>query len=216
MKINNFAKPFFILMLVLGLAVGCASTPEEQPVSDQAAAEQAIADAKATNAQAAKMGVEWRDTGDMIKEAEAAYAAGDYTKALELANAAKRQAENAMAQAKSEADRLAASGMAASEDTSASMGAAGAVDQYEVARGDNLWNISGKGEVYADPYQWPLIYKANRNKIKDADLIYPGQVFDIDRAASASDVDAAIRHAKSRGAWSVGAVEASDEAYLAQ
>ncbi|TNF37245.1 MAG: LysM peptidoglycan-binding domain-containing protein [Gammaproteobacteria bacterium] len=96
------------------------------------------------------------------------------------------------------------------------MGAAGAVDQYEVARGDNLWNISGKGEVYADPYQWPLIYKANRAKIKDADLIYPGQVFDIDRAASASDVDAAIRHAKTRGAWSVGAVEASDEAYLAQ
>lgn len=214
MKINNFAKPFFILMLVLGLAVGCASTPEEQPVSDQAAAEQAIADAKSANAQAQKMGVEWRDTGDMIKEAEAAYAAGDYTKALELANAAKRQAENAMAQAKSEADRLAA--MSASEDSSASMGSTGGVDQYQVVRGDNLWNISGKGEVYADPYQWPLVYKANRNKIKDADLIYPGQVFDIDRAASASDVDAAIRHAKTRGAWSVGAVEASDEAYLAQ
>jgi len=214
MKINNFAKPFFILMLVLGLAVGCASTPEEQPASDQAAAEQAIADAKSANAQAQKMGVEWRDTGDMIKEAEAAYAAGDYTKALELANAAKRQAENAMAQAKSEADRLAA--MSASEDSSASAGSTGGVDQYQVVRGDNLWNISGKGEVYADPYQWPLVYKANRNKIKDADLIYPGQVFDIDRAASASDVDAAIRHAKTRGAWSVGAVEASDEAYLAQ
>ncbi len=214
MKFNHLIKPFFIIMLVLGLVAGCASSPDDAGGADQATAEQAIADAKSANAQAQKMGVEWRDTGDMIKEAEAAYAAGDYTKALELANAAKRQAENAMAQAKSEADRLAA--MSASEDTSAAVGSTGGVDQYQVVRGDNLWNISGKGEVYADPYQWPLVYKANRNKIKDADLIYPGQVFDIDRAASASDVDAAIRHAKSRGAWSVGAVEASDEAYLAQ
>jgi nucleoid-associated protein YgaU len=89
-------------------------------------------------------------------------------------------------------------------------------DQYEVIRGDNLWNISGKGEIYANPYQWPLIYKANRDKISDADLIHPGQVFDIDRAASSADIDAAVQHAKTRGAWSVGVTEESDRAYLAQ
>ena len=49
-----------------------------------------------------------------------------------------------------------------------------------------------------------------------ADLIYPGQVFDIDRDASSSEIDAAVTHAKTRGAWSVGTVEVSDEAYLAQ
>ncbi|UCE90719.1 MAG: LysM peptidoglycan-binding domain-containing protein [Pseudomonadota bacterium] len=88
--------------------------------------------------------------------------------------------------------------------------------QYEVASGDNLWNISGKSDIYGDPYQWPLIYKANQDRIKDADLIYPGQVFDIDQNASSSDVSAAIQHARTRGAWSLGAVEESDKAYLAQ
>ena len=87
---------------------------------------------------------------------------------------------------------------------------------YEVVRGDNLWAISGKPDVYADPYQWPLIYKANSGKIKDADLIYPGQVFAINTTASSADVEAAIRHAKTRGAWSLGVVEESDKAYLAK
>jgi len=87
---------------------------------------------------------------------------------------------------------------------------------YEVVRGDNLWAISGKPDVYADPYQWPLIYKANSDQIKDADLIYPGQVFTIDTAPSSADVDAAIQHAKTRGSWSLGVVEESDKAYLGQ
>ena len=85
---------------------------------------------------------------------------------------------------------------------------------YEVSRGDNLWDISGKPSVYADPYQWPLIFKANSDQIKDADLIYPGQVLTVDSAPSSSDVSAAVRHARTRGSWSVGEVEESDQAYL--
>ncbi|MDH5426012.1 MAG: LysM peptidoglycan-binding domain-containing protein [Gammaproteobacteria bacterium] len=87
---------------------------------------------------------------------------------------------------------------------------------YEVVNGDNLWNISGKSEVYSDSYQWPLIYKANRDKIKDADLIYSGQTLDIDRSASQADMDAAISHAKTRGAWTLGTQEATDKAYLGE
>lgn len=218
MKMNLLAKPLFIMMLVLGLAAGCASTPDEG-VADQAAAEQAIADAKAENAKAKAMGAEWRDTAKIIEEAEAALAAGDFEKAIDLANKARRQAENAIAQAKAEEERLKANGtLGAAEDEATPSGAmmSSGADQYEVIRGDNLWNISGKGEIYANPYQWPLIYKANRDKISDADLIYPGQVFDIDRAASSADIDAAVQHAKTRGAWSVGVTEESDKAYLAQ
>ena len=220
MKMNLLAKPLFIMMLVLGLAAGCASTPDDTGVADQATAEQAIADAKAANAKAKAMGAAWRDTGKIIKEAEDALAAGDYEKAITLANKAERQAENAMAQAKAEEDRLKANGTLSSEDSSdsrqgAAMMTEGA-DQYQVVGGDNLWDISGKGEIYANPYQWPLIYKANRDKISDADLIYPGQVFDIDRAASSADIDAAVQHAKTRGAWSIGITEESDKAYLAQ
>jgi len=85
---------------------------------------------------------------------------------------------------------------------------------YEVNKGDHLWGISGSS--YGNPYKWPLIYKANSDKIKDADLIYPGQVLDIESDPSDADSAAAINHAKTRGSWSIGTTEASDKAYLAQ
>lgn len=87
-------------------------------------------------------------------------------------------------------------------------------DSYSVVRGDHLWGISSRPTVYGNPYQWPLIFKANRDKIKDADLIQPGQVLSINRNASAAEVDAAVRHAKTRGAWTLGVVEESDKKYL--
>ncbi|MDZ7802901.1 LysM peptidoglycan-binding domain-containing protein [Thiohalophilus sp.] len=92
----------------------------------------------------------------------------------------------------------------------------GDMSDYTVVRGDNLWDISGKSEIYGNPYQWPLIYKQNSNKIEDADLIYPGQVLDIDNNPSSMEVDAAVRHARTRGSWSVGVVEDSDRDYLAR
>ena len=48
---------------------------------------------------------------------------------------------------------------------------------YTVVKGDNLWNIAKKKEHYANPFAWPIIYKANRDQIKNPDLIYPKQVF---------------------------------------
>lgn len=87
---------------------------------------------------------------------------------------------------------------------------------YTVVSGDNLWNIASSSSIYGDPYKWPLIYKANKSKISDADLIYPGQVFDINQSPSTSEANAAVNHARTRGAWSLGAVEASDTAYLSQ
>lgn len=54
-------------------------------------------------------------------------------------------------------------------------------DEYTVLRGDYLWKISGKSDIYGDPYQWVRIYSYNREQIKDPDLIYPKQVFKIQR-----------------------------------
>jgi LysM repeat protein len=87
-------------------------------------------------------------------------------------------------------------------------------DTYTVTRGDHLWGIAAKPVIYGDPYRWPLIYKANTDKIQDADLIEPGQVLAVNRGASTGDVTAAVKHARTRGAWKIGAVEASDKAYL--
>lgn len=87
-------------------------------------------------------------------------------------------------------------------------------DSYEVRPGDHLWGISEKNEIYGDPYRWPLIYKANTDKIEDADLIYPGQVLAIRRGNTPFEIDEAIRHARTRGAWTLGAVEDTDRDYL--
>lgn len=85
---------------------------------------------------------------------------------------------------------------------------------YTVRRGDSLWHISGRGEVYGNPYQWPLIFRANSDKIEDADLIFPGQQFTYPRNVSQSAEDAAIEHARNRGAWELGRVEQADQDYL--
>jgi len=52
---------------------------------------------------------------------------------------------------------------------------------HKVKKGECLWYIAGYSEVYGNPLKWPLIYKANKDKIKNPDLIYPGQVLVIPR-----------------------------------
>ncbi len=91
---------------------------------------------------------------------------------------------------------------------------AAASDTYTVVRGDCLWCISSQSQIYGDPYQWPLIYRANRDQIEDADLIFPGQRLTIDRTASSGLRAAADRHARTRGAWALGVIEETDRAFL--
>jgi len=85
---------------------------------------------------------------------------------------------------------------------------------YTVRRGDSLWRISERGEVYGNAYKWPLIFRANSDKIEDADLIFPGQELSYPRDVSQSAEDAAIEHARTRGSWQLGRVEESDQEYL--
>ena len=85
---------------------------------------------------------------------------------------------------------------------------------YVVQKGDHLWGISAKPAVYDDPYQWPLLYKRNRDEIYDPDLIYPGQVLQIERDLSQTQINIAVSHAKTRGAWVLGEIETTDIQYL--
>lgn len=48
---------------------------------------------------------------------------------------------------------------------------------YTVKRGDSLWAIAKR--YYGNGSLWPRIFDANRNKIKNPNLIYPGQVLSI-------------------------------------
>jgi len=44
-----------------------------------------------------------------------------------------------------------------------------------VQPGNSLWRIARR--LYGEGYQYTVIYEANRDQIRDPDLIYPGQVF---------------------------------------
>lgn len=233
-----------VALLMLGLVVGCASTPPAEVHDDNAEVNQAIDAAKAAIAKAKAVDWIWRDTEKFLKQAEseAATVGGQKSLAIKLANKARNQAEMAVNQYYLEKAKVmfdeatAMQGLDANQTNTltdadkAIRNAEGrkaydlltpllseiraASIQYEVVHGDSLWAISGKAETYNNPYQWPLIYKANRDKIKDADLIYPGQNFSVDRNPSAADSQAAIDHARNRGAWSIGVVEESDRRYL--
>ena len=61
---------------------------------------------------------------------------------------------------------------------------------YTVVKGDCLWKIAGKREIYGNSRFWPKIWEANKNgvisaparipkTIKNPNLIYPGQVLRI-------------------------------------
>lgn len=70
---------------------------------------------------------------------------------------------------------------------------------YTVVKGNCLWWISEFKEIYNDPFMWPMIFKANRAKIKNANLIYPGQVFEVPRTFALDDVKAArVKAGKSK------------------
>jgi len=53
------------------------------------------------------------------------------------------------------------------------------VINYTVVRGDHLWGIARKQEHYGNGFAWPVIYRANRDQIKNPDLIYPDQTFKV-------------------------------------
>jgi nucleoid-associated protein YgaU len=244
MKRMFFGKQLVPAVLALGLVAGCASTPPEPTSDQSAEVTQAIDSAKAAIAKAKSLNWIWRDTETILKSAEdeAASPEGSKTLAISLANKASSQAELAVNQYYLEKAKImfdeasSVSGLSANQQntlTDAGTAIANAEGRkaydlltplmtelrtanikYNVVGGDSLWSISGKSEIYADPYQWPLIYKANRDQIKDADLIYPGQTFTVNRNPTASESEMAIDHARKRGAWSIGVVEESDRNYL--
>ena len=70
---------------------------------------------------------------------------------------------------------------AASENAEEEMGAGWKTYKvrYIPENRDCLWKIAGYKKIYNNARLWPKIYRANKAKIKNPDLIYPGQVFKI-------------------------------------
>jgi nucleoid-associated protein YgaU len=201
--------------------------PSAQAAAAAAATTQAIGDAQAVVASAQAPCTDTGNANDLIAQAKAA--GGDDAKAQQLAGQAKQAASDTinncymgkskdlLAQAQGftnlNADQQArlnqaqqalnnGQGKAAYDILAALVAELQAAKMtYTVVKHDSLWKISGKADVYGNPYQWPLIYKANADKIKHADLIYPKQELDVAKNPLKSDADSAAEYAKHRGAW---------------
>ncbi len=72
------------------------------------------------------------------------------------------------------------SSTAAPPATTDAVGASGAGRTYTVVKGDSLSKIAKR--EYGDGNKWRAIYEANRDIIKDPDLIYPGQLLNVPEA----------------------------------
>jgi nucleoid-associated protein YgaU len=220
MNAKELLKIAAVAVFTTGFAVGCASggsestvEPEPEVVAEECEgaspeAKNAIYAAKLKNARARNLGFDSAENEKLIKAAEQAAADCDNVRAMSLAKRAEGEADKFITKYHADQAEVAAVAEPVVEESMY-------LGSYLVESGDNLWNIAGQDSVYGNPYQWPLIYKANLGQIKDADLIFAGQSFNIPKA-SAGESAAAIEHAKNRGAWTLGETEASDLDYLAQ
>jgi len=66
---------------------------------------------------------------------------------------------------------------------------------YVVKKSDTLPSIAARHEIYNDSYMWPLIYKANRDQIKDPKVVYVGQDLRIPRDITMEEIIEARREA---------------------
>ncbi len=81
-----------------------------------------------------------------------------------------------------------------------------APEQHVVVKGDTLWDISAT--FLKDPWQWPNVWRLNRDEIKNPHLIYPGDVVKLSR-----DVDGNIRLTLEKGPRLNTTVKLSPHAY---
>ncbi len=217
-----------------------AAAAQAQTQAQAQAATQAISDAQAVISGAQSPCTDTGNAADLLNQAQAAQAT-DPAKAQQLAAQAKQTASSAinncygtqanqlLTQAQGfknlSADQQARLAQAQQDLSSGNNKAAydllaalvaelqAAHMTYNVVKGDSLWRIAGKPDVYGNPYQWPLIYKANTDKIKHADLIYPKQDLDVVKNPTAADADAAVNYAKHRGAWRGHKADKKDKKY---
>ncbi|MDH5572976.1 MAG: hypothetical protein OEY89_14525 [Gammaproteobacteria bacterium] len=85
------------LLIATAIAISlnaCSSAPTMTAVDAQAA----IAAAEYETQRASELKYEWRDSGDLIKEAKSAEQKQDFALAVKLADQAKRQSSNAIKQ----------------------------------------------------------------------------------------------------------------------
>jgi len=208
-------QPIFLMFLCLLLLCGCSTLPQHELQN----ARQALANAFAVGA-AESAETEYLAAQAALRQAEQLVHAGQYQAARELLPYATAQARRASEQAVAAKQALAKQQALLAEERQRRLEkqeqstqqprheieAPPAVKKpvqklssYTVTSEESLWMIAGKAEVYADAMLWPLLYKANRDQIKDPRKVFPGQTLTIPRSTTRQDLDDARKEAAEAG-----------------
>ena len=118
--------------------------------------------------------------------------------------AARLEEERLMREAAEAEERLREQERQAAEEASKPVGSAKKVTSYKetpplyptytVRRGETLPQIAARSEIYNDSSLWPIIYRANRDQIRDPKQLWPGQVLKIPRHFSRDEAIDAKRY----------------------
>lgn len=73
------------------------------------------------------------------------------------------------------------------EEASAVEAPAGLFDTYVVQKGESLWTIAAKPQVYGKATRWRRIFDANRDLLKSPDRVRAGMTLKIPRDQAASE-----------------------------
>lgn len=213
----------FLLLILLIATGGCSTTP---PPVERDLAREAIMDANRAGAR--KMAIEeYREAHSALERGEAMVEDGDYEEAREtlfeamrLAHQAESTAyirslnlaENRIRQLETQKATLLRAWREAIADHEATIDFSDKEEyqpteltSYTVTDGENLFAIAGRRKVYGDALLWPLIYKANRDQIKDPQQIYPGQLLTIPRDVSDQEMEQARNTARESKIFQAGA-----------
>lgn len=69
------------------------------------------------------------------------------------------------------------------------------LESHTVKRGETLPQIAAMADVYNDYRLWPLLYRANRDQIRDPKHVWPGQILRIPRNLAREEIAEARRYA---------------------
>ncbi len=67
---------------------------------------------------------------------------------------------------------------------------------YVVRKGDCLWKIAARKNVFGDPWQWPLLFLRNRALVPDPNRVEVGQRLEVPQRVPAGAMDQALAFAR--------------------
>lgn len=233
---------FGVGLTLAALVAGCAHKQAPPPPKISAATQSALTNAEQCISQAQKLGIDVTQAQQLLTQAQQAAKSGNNDQAQSLANQVCQQTDAAInqyyldkaRQLDQEARQYA--NLSSEEQSQLQQGETSIANNqgkqaydtlsalvaqlkaakttYTVMNGDNLWNIAKKPSIYGNPFDWPLIYLHNADMIKNPDLIYPDQQFQIWLNPLKTEAASASNYAKTRGPWRNGQALSKDRAWL--